>query len=154
MDKKIRKIDAEIIHFFRYISEPVARVGLFVCFFWFGALKVFDLSPASPLVESLFNRTVPFMTFPVFMVLFGVYEMVIGLMFLFKGYEREVIPLLFAHMVTTFMPLLLLPETTWVSFMVPSLEGQYILKNFVIIAAAVGVAAHLHPLPRRVHKAR
>ncbi len=147
---KIRKIDAKIIHFFRDISEPVARVGLFICFFWFGALKVLDLSPASPLVESLFNQTVSFMEFPFFMILFGLYEMVIGLMFLFKGYEREVIPLLLVHMVTTFMPLFLLPEVTWHGFLVPSLEGQYIIKNFVIIAAAVAVAAHLHPLPRRI----
>ncbi len=61
--------------------------------------------------------------------------------------ERLVIPLLALHMITTFMPLFLLPSITWAGFFVPTLEGQYIIKNLVIIAAAIGIAAQLHPLP-------
>jgi uncharacterized membrane protein YkgB len=49
-------------------------------------------------------------------------------------------------MVTTFMPLFLIPQETWAGFFVPTLEGQYIIKNFVLIAAAIGIAANLHPL--------
>jgi uncharacterized membrane protein YkgB len=52
-------------------------------------------------------------------------------------------------MVTTFGPLYFLPSETWTGFMVPTLEGQYIIKNLLIIAAAVGVAAHLHPLQKK-----
>ena len=48
-------------------------------------------------------------------------------------------------MITTAGPLVLLPSETWQSFFVPTLEGQYIIKNLVIIAAAIGIAAHLHP---------
>ncbi len=143
-----RKIDVTLIHFFRRISVPVARFGLFVVFFWFGLLKVIGLSPASGLVQDLFHQTVPFMQFSLFLVLFGLFECLIGILFLFKGYERIVIPLLFIHMVTTFMPLFLLPAVTWTQFMVPTLEGQYIIKNLVIIAAAIGIAAHLHPYSR------
>lgn len=149
ISSEIRRVDAELIHVFREFSEPIARFGLFVVFFWFGLLKVLELSPASPLVRSLFEQTIPFMEYPSFMFLFGFYEMLIGIMFLLKGYEREVIPLLFVHMFTTFLPLFMLPSVTWISPFVPSLEGQYILKNLAIIAAAVGIAAHLHPLPRR-----
>jgi uncharacterized membrane protein YkgB len=147
---RFRHLDIEIIHFFRDISEPLARLGLFVCFFWFGILKVLDLSPASPLVEQLFVQTVPFVSFGLFMVLFGLFEMLIGMMFLIKGLEREVIPLLFIHMVTTFMPLFMVTGATWSGFMVPTLEGQYIIKNLVIIAVAVGIASHLHPVARRI----
>ncbi len=146
---KINAIDIELIHFFRRISVPVARVGLFIVFFWFGILKVLDLSPAGPLVERLFNNTVPIMSFHTFIILFGVFEMLIGILFLIKGAERIVIPLLFLHMITTFMPLFVLQEETWSGFMVPTLEGQYIIKNFVIIAAAIGIAAHLHPMRQR-----
>ncbi|MDD5165404.1 MAG: hypothetical protein PHG25_02605 [Candidatus Pacebacteria bacterium] len=138
--------DIALIHFFRKISVPVARFGLFVIFFWFGILKVLGLSPATPLVQALFEQTISFMSFPTFIVLFGLFECLIGILFLIRGYERVVIPLLFVHMMTTFMPLILLPSETWQSFLVPTLEGQYIIKNLVVIAAAIGVASHLHPL--------
>ncbi len=138
-------LDLAIIHFFRKISVPVARIGLFVIFFWFGILKVLGLSPATQLVQDLFEHTISFMSFPTFLVLFGLFECLIGVLFLIKGCERIVIPLLFIHMITTFMPLFLLPSETWQAFLVPTLEGQYIIKNLVVIAAAVGIAAHLHP---------
>lgn len=144
----IRKIDIELIHFFRRVSVPMARFGLFVIFFWFGALKVVGLSPASPLVQNLFEHTISFMPFSTFIVLFGLFECLIGVLFAIRGFERIVIPMLFVHMITTFMPLFMLPEVTWSGFMVPTLEGQYIIKNLVIIAAAIGIAAHLHPLAK------
>ncbi len=142
----IRNIDIRLIHFFQRVSVPMARFGLFVVFFWFGALKVVGLSPASGLVQALFEQTIHFMSFGTFIVLFGLFECLIGILFLIRGLERVVIPLLFLHMITTFMPLFMLPSETWSGFMVPTLEGQYIIKNLVIIAAAIGIAAHLHPI--------
>ena len=146
----IRKTDTELIHFFRRVSVPLARFGLFIIFFWFGLLKVVGLSPASPLVQALFEQTITLMSFSTFIILFGLFEMLIGVLFLIRGAERIVIPLLFLHMITTLMPLFLLPQVTWSRFLVPTLEGQYIIKNIALIAAAVGIAAHLHPLPRRI----
>jgi uncharacterized membrane protein YkgB len=145
----IEEMDRDIIHFFRMVSDPLARFGLFVVFFWFGLLKVLGQSPASAMVQNLFEKTIPFMQFSTFIVLFGLFEMLIGVMFIIKGWEREVIPLLFIHMVTTCMPLLLLRSETWSGFLVPTMEGQYIIKNLVIIATAIAVAAHIHPLPRK-----
>ncbi|HEV7424145.1 MAG TPA: hypothetical protein VGO21_03060, partial [Candidatus Paceibacterota bacterium] len=144
----IRNIDIKLIHFFRRISLPIARFGLFVVFFWFGMLKVVGLSPASGLVQSLFERMIPFMNFSTFIILFGLLECLIGILFLFHGFERIVIPLLFLHMVTTFLPLFVLPHVTWSGFLVPTLEGQYIIKNLVVIGLAVGVASHLHPMKK------
>lgn len=142
----LRQLDEQVILFFRRVCVPFARVGLFVIFFWFGALKVVGLSPASDLVQSLFEQTVNFISFNHFMVLFGLFECLIGILFLIPGFERLVIPLLFIHMVTTFMPLFLLKEITWDGFFVPTLEGQYIIKNLVIIASAIAIAAELDPL--------
>ncbi len=144
----IERVDSKIISFFRRIFLPSARVGLFVVFFWFGFLKVVGLSPASGVVERLFEQTIPFMDFATFLILFGLFECLIGILFLIKGMERVVIPLLFIHMITTFGPLIFLPSETWQKFMVPTLEGQYIIKNAVLIAAAIGIAAHLHPIGR------
>ena len=72
--------------------------------------------------------------------------MLIGVLFIVKGMERIVILLLLIQITTTFMPLVLLPDATWSGFLTPTLEGQYIIKNFAIIALAMGVAAHLHPV--------
>jgi uncharacterized membrane protein YkgB len=144
----IRAIDITLVHFFRRVSVPVARFGLFVVFFWFGALKVLGLSPASGLVQRLFENTIHFVSFDHFLIFFGLFECVIGILFLIKGAERIVIPLLFIHMITTFGPLVLLPQETWSGFLTPTLEGQYIIKNLVIIASGIGIAAHLHPLKK------
>lgn len=142
----LKTIDIKIINFFRKAFIPVSRFGLFVVFFWFGILKVLELSPASGVVQRLFESTVPFMAFDTFLILFGLFECLIGILFLIKGAERTVIPLLFIHMITTFGPLVMLPGETWTSFMVPTLEGQYIIKNLVIIATAIGVASHVQPM--------
>lgn len=144
----IRSLDLHIIRSFRTLTVPVARFGLFLIFFWFGILKVIGtgLSPATPLVEKLFDTTFPFpMTFGTFMVLFGLFEVIIGILFLIRGAERIVIPLLFIHMITTIMPLFFIPEATWSGFLIPTLEGQYIIKNIVIIASAMAVASQVHP---------
>ncbi len=142
----IETIDIKLIQFFKKISIPIARIALFVVFFWFGLLKVIGLSPASGVVERLFESTIPFMSFGTFIIIFGLFECLIGILFLIRGMERIVIPLLFIHMVTTFGPLIFLPSETWQSFLVPTLEGQYIIKNLAIIAAGVVVAANLHPI--------
>lgn len=142
----IERVDSTLIAFFQKYSVPVARFALFVVFFWFGILKVIGLSPAGPLVEDLFHHTINFMSFPAFYLGFGLFEMLIGLLFLFRGAERFVLPLLLLHMIATCGPLFLIPEITWSGFMVPTMEGQYIIKNLVIIACAMGIAAHLHPI--------
>lgn len=141
----LKTLDLKIIGFFKRAFIPVARFGMFVIFFWFGVLKVLELSPASGVVQRLFESTVPFMAFDTFLILFGLFECLIGILFLVKGAERVVIPMLFIHMVTTFGPLVLLPGETWTSTMVPTLEGQYIIKNLVIIATAIGIAANVRP---------
>lgn len=149
MHMSLSSLDLHVIRFFRRISVPAARLGLFVVFFWFGALKVIGMSPASPMVQALCERTLPFMAFSTFIVLFGLFECLIGILFLVRGAERLVIPLLFIHMATTFMPLVFLAGETWSGFLMPTLEGQYIIKNLVLIAAAIGIASHLHPLRPR-----
>ena len=142
----INSIDHKLIRFCNKISIPFARLAIFVVFFWFGALKVVGLSPASALVQALFETTMPIMSFSLFIVLFGVLEMVIGLLFLLPGAERAVLPVLFFHMATTFMPLVFLSSETWSGFLVPTLEGQYIIKNVLIIALAIVVASQLRPM--------
>lgn len=142
----LSKIDFQIIVLLRRYSFPLARISLFVVFFWFGALKIAHTSPASPLVEALLSRALSFLTFEQFIFWFGIYEMLIGIAFLAPKLERVAIALLIPHMITTVLPLIFLPQITWQSFLTPTLEGQYIIKNFVIVALAFAIAARLHPM--------
>ena len=143
---KLGEVDQTIIAFFRRAFLPVARVALFVVFFWFGALKLFDLSPASPLAEALTVQTVGMQYFGILFKVLAVVECVIGMLFLVPRATRVVIPLLLIHMIVVCSPLVLVPQQVWTGFLVPSLEGQYIIKNVVIVAVAIGIAAQTKPL--------
>lgn len=144
------RIDHLIIHWMRAAFIPMARVSLAIVYIWFGALKLIGVSPASELVHHLFTATIGFMSFDTFYILFAAFEVLIGVMFLVPRLTRFVIPLLLIHMITTFMPLVFLPSEAWSGFMVLTLPGQYIVKNLVIVAVAIGIAAQVHPLKRRI----
>jgi len=142
-------MDHDLIHFFRKATIPAARISLFVVFCWFGSLKLLGLSPAGNLVHDLFDQTISFMNFGLFYALFASFECIIGILFLIPKTERIAFPLLLLHMLTTMLPLILLPSATWQSPFVPTLEGQYIIKNLLIIATAISLMSHLHPLPKK-----
>lgn len=151
MNKNIRTIDKHLINFFKRIAPRALHIAIAAIYIWFGWLKVVGLSPASPLVEALHNSTiVSGIDFTNFMIYFGLFEVIIGILFLIRGTERVVIPLLLIHMVTTIMPLFILPHIVWQSAFVPTLEGQYIIKNLVIIAAAMAIASNLKPIEKSI----
>lgn len=134
-----------------YNAFLFAHVALFVVFVWFGALKLFGLSPASTLVTDLFNHTlgivVPFGA-DTFILILGALEVIIGALFVIPRMERVAMVLLVPHMITTILPLFLLSSVTWNGFLSPTLEGQYIIKNLVIIALALMVFADLNKTRR------
>ncbi len=151
MSKKInyQAIDLKVIGFFRRIYIPMARISIFIVFFWFGAIKLVGLSPASPLAKALTAQTVGLDYFDTLFIILALLECAIGLLFLFPKMTRVVIPLLLFQMAIVCSPLVLIPELTWQSFLVPTLEGQYIIKNAVVIAVAIGIAASTQPLIRK-----
>ena len=102
MHKKIiQKFDQLFLGFLKKYNVKFARVAIFVVYFWFGVLKLFNLSPASPLVQSLLTRTLPFISFNTFIILFALYEILIGVLFLIRGTERVVMVLLIIHLITS-----------------------------------------------------
>lgn len=143
---RVEQFDARALEVIRRAAYPVSRFALFLVYFWFGALKLFDASPANPLVANLLERTLPFVTFENFIVGLGIFEMLIGIAFAIPHLERLAILLLIPHMIMTTGPLVLLPAIAWSAPLIPTLEGQYIIKNILIIALALGLAAHLQPL--------
>lgn len=112
------------------------RISSGVVFLWFGALKTAGMSPAQELVA----RTVYWFPPEVFIPILGWWEVAIGLGLLIRPLARLAIALLFLQMPGTFLPLVILPDVCFTS--IPfglTIEGQYIVKNLVLISAAIVV---------------
>lgn len=129
-------------HWTREHGHTALRLGLGLIFVWFGAPKLLPgLSPAEPLVAA----AVPFFDPGWFVPALGVGEVLIGVCLL----RRELLPLglvlMAGHMLGACLPLFTLPDVAWKSFPVATLEGQYILKNVVLVAAALVLAGRAAP---------
>lgn len=140
-NKRRLRTENTFFYFLRRISLPLSRIAFFIVFFWFGILKMMELSPSHAVVHTIYEHTAWFIPWNIFIVLFGGYECLIGVILLFPGKEKWALYMLIPHAVTTFAPLVILPGLVWKSFLVPNLIGQYIIKNLVIIALAIFIAS-------------
>ena len=117
-------------------AVTILRYAMATVFIWFGALKLLPgLSPA----EAIAGRTLSAITFgllqPKFSLpLLAVFEMTIGFGFAFARNLKPIIIMLMLHMAGTLTPFLFFPHETMSSFGIPTMTGQYILKNVVFIA--------------------
>jgi hypothetical protein len=113
------------------------RAMIALVYIWFGLLKVVGTSPAEGLVTKLFHLTLePYMGIHTFLVMLGIGEFSIGLLWLFPRLTKLAFWVMIAHMCTTFLPVILLPNETWQSFLTLTLTGQYIFKNVVLLSAS------------------
>lgn len=149
---QLQAVDLKLINWFRKAFVPMARVAVFIVYFYFGVLKLLDLSPASPLATALTAKTIGIAHYHTAFIVLAIFECVIGLLFLFPKATRIVIPLLLIHMAVVCAPLVLIPDQVWTRAFVPNLEGQYIIKNVVIIAVAIGIASQTPPLAKPTHR--
>lgn len=135
------KIDNEIASFMQKWGILALRISLGIIFIWFGILKTIGISPAEPLVKATVGW-LPFFSTDGWVIIIGWWEVSIGIFFLFKQTLRIAIGLLAMQMVGTFMPLVILTEVTFQPGgfpYAPTMEGQYIIKNLLIISAALVV---------------
>ncbi|MEK7199816.1 MAG: hypothetical protein AAB212_07855 [Bacteroidota bacterium] len=117
------------------------RISMGIIFIWFGLLKSFGYSPVNELVA----RTVYWFDPDIFIPILGWWEVLIGVCFLFHRLIRVALFLLFLQIGGTFLPLIILPEVCFQRFpFVLTMEGQYIIKNLLIISAAIVVGGTVH----------
>ena len=135
LQKNFDKVDYAITRWMARYGMLIMRIGLGIVFFWFGALKLVPgLSPA----EELVRNTVYFVDPDILLPILAIWEMLIGLGLIFGKFMRLTLLLLFLQMPGTALPLLILPEVVWTSFPFGlTLEGQYIIKNLVLIGAGL-----------------
>lgn len=127
----------KLINYLQKFAAPLARFSLFIIYFWFGVLKVLQVSPANPLVRTLQAKTLPFLSFGQFIIFFGIFEMLIGIMFLVPRLTKITFALFILHMGMTLMTFIFIPSMMWQKSFVPTLEGQYAIKNLSLISLAV-----------------
>lgn len=149
MNTKLKNIDLVTISWANKLFVPIARIAFFIIFFYFGILKVLGLSPATPLAEALTAQTIGMQYFSIAYIGLAIFECLIGILFLVPKATRIVIPMLLLHMILVCSPLVLVTDMVWVYPFVPNLEGQYIIKNVALIAAAIGIAASTVPLAKK-----
>ena len=128
------KLDPIIAGWMKRHGYLFLRISMAIIFIWFGLLKCFAQSPANDLVA----RTVYWMNPKVFIPILGWWEVLIGVCFLFPRLTRLALFLLFLQIGGTFLPLIILPDVCFqqVPFVL-TMEGQYIVKNLLIISAAI-----------------
>ena len=137
--KSFDDLDLFVTEFMSKWGVTLLRYSLGIIYIWFGALKPLGLSPAQELVE---NTVYWFENPKTFVPILGIWEVVIGLTMIIKPLIRVSIILLFIQMPGTFLPLVLFPEVCFTSFPLGlTLEGQYIVKNLIIISAALVVGS-------------
>ena len=137
--KSFDDLDIFVTEFMSKWGVTLLRYSLGIIYIWFGALKPLGLSPAQELVE---NTVYWFENPKTFVPILGIWEVVIGITMIIKPLIRVSIILLFIQMPGTFLPLVLFPEVCFASFPFGlTLEGQYIVKNLIIISAALVVGS-------------
>ena len=143
-DEKLNVMDERITRWMIANGLQLLRISMGIIFLWFGALKFFEgMSPA----QDLAIRTIEIITFDlisakVIIFILALWEVVIGIGLLLNIYLRITLLLLFLQMLGTFTPLFFFPEETFE--IIPyalTMEGQYIIKNLIIVSAAIVLGA-------------
>lgn len=138
------RLDRRITGWMARNGVTLLRISLGIVYTWFGALKFFPgLSPAADLA----TRTIEKLTLGIIpadtaLLLLAVWETLIGLGLLSGIWLRATLFLLFAQMLGTLTPVFFFPNEVFNAIpYAPTLEGQYIIKNLVIISAAIVIGA-------------
>jgi uncharacterized membrane protein YphA (DoxX/SURF4 family) len=128
------------------VPITLLRISIGIIYLWFGVLKFFPhLSPA----EDLAKETIHILTFGLIspnlsIILLAVWETIVGVLLISGFLCRVAMPLVVAHMIFTFTPLILLPHLSFTHLPYAlTLVGQYIVKNIVIVSALLVIKSHL-----------
>lgn len=140
--RRYNRMDLRIATWMNENGIILLRISLGIVFVWFGALKLFKgASPAEPLIAS----TVTWFDPDTFIPILGVWEILIGIGLIFRRLTRIALLLLFLQMPGAMLPLFIEPEACfklypfsnlWDIFVL-TIEGQYIIKNLVLISAGI-----------------
>ncbi|MFP3860258.1 MAG: hypothetical protein ACLFUW_05500 [Bacteroidales bacterium] len=144
--KKIlgEKRDKAVVNWMGKNGISLLRISVGIVFLWFGFLKFFpSVSPAEKIaVDTIKIISFDLLSSKAILIILATWETLIGIGLIAKIYLREILVLLFLQMIGTITPLFFFPEEVFnVIPYAPTLEGQYIIKNIVLISAAIVIGA-------------
>ena len=135
------RLDQSLVRFMSVYGIHLLRLAIAIVYLWFGALKLINASPAGELVV----RTVFWLPPSVALRFIGSWEVLIGVGLLFSHplVLRITLFLLWLQIAGTFQIFFLLPGETFQggSPLRPTLEGQYAIKNIVLITAGLVIGS-------------
>ena len=142
-------VDETVIGLLRRYTPVMMRAVLGLVFVWFGALKVANVTPVAELVADTL-RWVP-IDASILVPALGGFEIVVGILLVIGVGLRPVLISLVGHLAGTFLVLVIQPEVAFQDGnpLLLTTEGEFVVKNLVLIVGALVVAASLKPLRRR-----
>lgn len=142
--ERFDRIDSSIAHWMAAHGVKLLRWSIGLVFIWFGALKLVPgMSPADQIAtETTMRLTRGLLSEDVARLGLAALELLIGIGLVTGKLLRLTLLMLFAQMAGTVTPLVFFPDQIWTTFpFVLTLEGQYIVKNAVLISAGFVIGA-------------
>lgn len=143
---QLRAVEAACHRWLIAYSIAILRVSVGAVFLGFGALKFFPgVSPAENLVETTTHiMTLGLVPGSIAMIGVATVESLIGLCLIAGRWMRGAIYMLGMLLVGILSPIVLLAGRLFSGAgIAPTLEGQYVLKDIIIVGAALVLAATL-----------
>ena len=139
----LERIDQRVTAFLARWSQPALRVSVALVFIWFGALKIFDVTPVTELVANTVYWFDPDWVVPAL----GVVEVAVGLGLLFGMALRSVLALFFLQMLGTFLVFVVQPDVAFVDGnpLLLTTEGEFVVKNLVLLSAGLVIGTAVRP---------
>lgn len=139
MRELYERFDALFVAALERWGVPILRVALGVVFLWFGALKMFGVTPVTDLVAA----TVYWVSPTWFVPFLGAVELLIGVGLITRRALRLVLAVFLAQMAGTFLVLLVLPEVAFQGGnpLKLTVEGEFVVKNLVLLSAGLVVGS-------------
>ena len=141
----IDRVDLVFIPFLRRVAVPLLRISLGIVFVWFGLLKIFEVSPVAEFVA----RTIYWVDPDLFVPALGVFEVTVGVLLLLGKMMRLTLLLFVLQMAGTFLTFFILPNVVFQhgNPLLLTVEGEFVVKNLVLIAAGLVVGTTVRRKP-------
>jgi uncharacterized membrane protein YphA (DoxX/SURF4 family) len=147
---KLDKVDEGINRWLVRYSVILLRISMGAVFFGFGVLKFFpNVSPAQTIAtQALSVMSFGLLPASVSIIFVASLECAIGLCLLTGKFLRIAVGLLFFEIIGILSPVVFLPGELFTGpFHAPNLLGQYVLKDVILAAAGMVIAATLRKAP-------
>jgi putative oxidoreductase len=137
---RARKWETAVCHALRPVALRLLRVVLGVVFVWFGGLKITGNSPVAGLVA----KTLPFGNDQLVVATLGTAEVLIGAMLMAGVFVRLTLLVMALHLAGTFATFVMVPDAMFSQGdpLMLTASGEFVMKNVVLIAAALVLIAH------------